>query len=79
MEYLIYDCLTGAYTWTAGDTARDALVAHENARRARDGEPPLPEPAKVGQETARGATVIDMWCGESRIRGLRANVVRETA
>ena len=79
--YLITDLMTGAATWTPGETLAEALVAHENARRAGGADP-------MGRELPPLAPGVQCWhdhdgpvlragIGESAIRGLNSRVVRE--
>jgi hypothetical protein len=74
-QYLITNARTLAETWTAATTGAQALVAHETARRAADGDAPLPRNCRVSHHGDGG--IVSMSIGDSFIRGRVENVVRE--
>jgi hypothetical protein len=76
-EYRITNARTLAETWTPAATCAQALVAHETARRAADGDALLPRNCRVSHGGDGG--IIDMSIGDSFIRGRVENVIRRVA
>lgn len=62
-EYLVTDTLTGTASWVAASSPQAAVIGDRKGHRA-------------GADYGRGATIIDVWCGDRVIRGPRSSVAR---